>query len=356
MGNFTVAVYLRLMKGLVHAFPKEGARKKHILEKMLYMSEINKKNCLVTRMIFNKTKKYALHLHEGDTLAMDPRKIWGIDCFDIILGNPPFNSPKDPITRKGYGAKSLWESFVKKSLTMLRPDSGYLLFIHPPSWRKPRHELWPILSTKQIITLKCYFKKEGLKLFECATAVDYYLLKNTKLTKKTTVHALDKKTYHSDLRKWKFLPGAYFDEIYSLLGPPNTDIIFSSSFYDKRRAYMSNEKTKEHIFPIMYNMTQKGYGFIYSSKNRGHIGVPKVILSTGRFQYPYNDWKGEYGMSNICFGLPIRTEKEGDKIIKAINTPLFKEILKYTKWNTFQTDWRMFQYFRPDFWKTILKD
>ena len=43
--------------------------------------------------------------------------------------------------------------------------------------------------------------------------------------------------------------------------------------------------------------------------------------------------------------------EEGEKIVNAINCDKFKDILKYTKWSTFQTDWRMFKLFKKDFWK-----
>ena len=99
-----------------------------------------------------------------------------------------------------------------------------------------------------------------------------------------------------------------------------------------------------------------GLDYLYSkenNKNTNHF-IPKVILSFGRHQYPYNDYKGEYGMSCIIFGIPIDNKEEGDKIVSAINTDKFKEIIKYTKWNTFQTDWRMFKYFKKDFWKYFI--
>jgi hypothetical protein len=102
-------------------------------------------------------------------------------------------------------------------------------------------------------------------------------------------------------------------------------------------------------------MTKKnGLVFVYSNQNKGHFGVSKVILSFGRHQYPYNDWEGKYGMSHNCYGLEIQNKEEGDRIIKAINSKKFKEILKYTKWSTFQTDWRMFKYFKVDFWKEFM--
>ena len=30
--------------------------------------------------------------------------------------------------------------------------------------------------------------------------------------------------------------------------------------------------------------------------------------------------------------------------------------VKYTKWSTFQTDWRMFKEFKPDFWKSFINE
>ena len=49
MGGFIVNVYYRLMKGLKKEIKDEYKRKKHILENMLYMGEINKKNCYILK-------------------------------------------------------------------------------------------------------------------------------------------------------------------------------------------------------------------------------------------------------------------------------------------------------------------
>jgi len=48
-------------------------------------------------------------------------------------------------------------------------------------------------------------------------------------------------------------------------------------------------------------------------------------------------------MSQLTFGLPIKSHSEGDALVKA------------TKWGVFQTDWRMFKYFKPDFYKKYKK-
>ena len=59
-------------------------------------------------------------------------------------------------------------------------------------------------------------------------------------------------------------------------------------------------------------------------------------------------------MSQLTFGIPITSKKQGDDIVNAINTDAFKEIIKATKWGAFQTDYKMFKYFKPDFYKSFL--
>ena len=162
------------------------------------------------------------------------------------------------------------------------------------------------------------------------------------------------------------MPSGKINIIKKILG--KNKIIYSSSLYDTRRKYILQRKKKEikeeyykrckeqkYNYPIIHNMTKAyGNGYVYSYINKGHFGIKKVVLSFGRYQYPYNDYKGEYGMSQICYGLKIKNKKEGNNIVKAINSNKFKEVLKYTKWSTFQTDWRMFKYFKKDFWKEFI--
>jgi hypothetical protein len=91
MGNFPIAVYYKLMDGLQNKIPNESKRKKHIIEKQLYMGELNKKNCFVLKQIFNINNKYKLNLYEGDTLNINFKQTFKLDRFDIIIGNPPYN-------------------------------------------------------------------------------------------------------------------------------------------------------------------------------------------------------------------------------------------------------------------------
>jgi hypothetical protein len=131
-------------------------------------------------------------------------------------------------------------------------------------------------------------------------------------------------------------------------------VIHSYSSYDTRQAWVSKEKNDKFKYPVVHTLNNEGVGLVFSNtKDKGHFGQPKVLLTFGEFQYPVNDYKGQFGMSQIIFGLPISSKEEGDKIVQAINSDSFKEVLKYTKWNIFNTEWRMFNYMRRDFWKLL---
>ncbi len=125
MGNFPVAVYLKLIEGLKSQIPNDEDRKKHILENMLYMSELNKKNVFICHQIFNINNQYKLNLYEGDSLQLDIQKEFGITKFDIIIGNPPYNEEL-----KSTGAKALYNKFVEYYID----KCNLLCFVIPSRW------------------------------------------------------------------------------------------------------------------------------------------------------------------------------------------------------------------------------
>lgn len=123
IGNFMVCVYYRLMEGLQHEIPDEAERKKHIITEMLYMSEINKKNVHVSRLIFGDNA----NIHQGDTLVFNPIETWNIEKgqFDIVLGNPPYNTAH---TRAG--SSPLYNKFVEAYIN----TCTYMLYVIPARW------------------------------------------------------------------------------------------------------------------------------------------------------------------------------------------------------------------------------
>jgi hypothetical protein len=214
MGNFSVAVYLRLMEGLKQEIPNDDDRKEHILEKMIYMAELNKKNVFICRQIFDVNNYYCLNLYEGDALELDPDVEWSVEKFDVILGNPPFN--KGGIrshTGKQLGEKNetIWTKFVEKSLGLLKPN-GYLAFIHPLSWLKKSHSLHNEMIDRHIIWLKLWDNSQSKGIINADIPISLYIMKNIKNTDKKTTEI----TSILKRRNLKTTSVEYIDKKYSI--------------------------------------------------------------------------------------------------------------------------------------------
>ena len=125
MGNYPIAIYYKLMEGLKIKIPDYILRKKHIIEKQLFMGELNKKNCFVIKQIFNINNEFKLNLYEGDTLNIDLLQTFSKPKFDIIIGNPPYNEELTNV-----GAKPLYNKFIEYYIG----KSKLLSFIVPSRW------------------------------------------------------------------------------------------------------------------------------------------------------------------------------------------------------------------------------
>ena len=84
IGNFPVAIFLRLFEGLKEEIPDDEARRKHILENMLYMSELTASNVVVCKHIF-KGDKYKLNLYNGNSLELDTVKEWNVEKMMTMM-------------------------------------------------------------------------------------------------------------------------------------------------------------------------------------------------------------------------------------------------------------------------------
>jgi hypothetical protein len=343
------------MDGLKKKIKKKQARSKHIIENMLYMVELNPANVKICKKIFKNIDSNS---------KPNIQKISYFDFkpdfeFDIIMGNPPWNKSRED---GRFGGGVLWDKFILHAFKMLK-EKGYLCFITPSGWRGPGRysELWDMMSNKQILYIHVYTDMDAKRLFNILSRFDVYIIQNKPNSKKTLVIDEYDKKHRLDLKKFPFLPNYAYKEVFSILvgktdKSNGLDIIFDTVYHNQWK-HMSNFKKGRFKYPVIHGIKQKEIRFMYSSTNKkGHFGVPKVILSHNKEQYKYpelNDYRGLYGMSDGCFGIPIKSKKEGELILKAIHSPKFKKILAGAKWSIFQTPHQMFEYFKKDFHKIL---
>jgi len=375
IGNFCLVVYMRLMDGLSDAFPDPNARHEHILRNMITMVEINEDNVAHARDLFGSLANIRCADFLQDADAAD-----AADAADIIIGNPPFQTPRETARISSKGGQTLWDKFILKSLGILRRNLSsdadadverFLCFITPPAWRKPMspHGLWTMMTRTpcHLQYLHMIDKKTAIKDLCVQQRMDLFIIGVGGGSGVGTSHDLSCRiiTSKSDgnaeyilsPRDWPFLPNAEFESIKEILdpnGPHPLRVIYDRSAYGSDLPHMAPEyRAGEFIYPVVHTMTRQGLGLWYSNtktRGTGHFGKAKVILNFNEKLYPYLDYAGEYGMGQFSFGLPITSPVEGEAMVRALNSPRFQAIVRATKWGAYQTDRRMFEYFKDGWW------
>jgi len=332
------------------------------------MVELNPVNVRVCKKIFKMIDPKATpNIVKHDFLTFKGFK--GVDKFDVVMGNPPFQTEQNIKRKGGYGGKTLWDKFVIDSFKVLK-ENGFLSFIHPPDWRRGKaapdrdQEFWNNMINKQFIYLNINNAKDSKQYFNVNKRFDMYVLQNKTCNDSTIIIDELKERNNINLCRLPFIPNFNFKKINELLvnEKDGIPIIYSRSLYGNDKEWMSDKKIKDFKYPVIRTINKKGPVIWYSNKiqtdkqgNKLHFKQPKVICSIGSETYPINDHEGNYGMAEVCFGIPIKSKKEGDLIMRALNSERFiNEIINATVWSTYQTEWRMFKYFKPDFYKYFL--
>lgn len=349
IGNFPAIVIKRLMGGLKDFQSDPELRYKHILENMIYVCDIQSKNMFIYLLLFNPDNKYKMNFYKSSFLKddfEDKMLEWGVDNFDIIIGNPPYNKEHSD---KSSG-HSLWDNFVRHSLKCLRVN-GYLLFVHPPLWRKPisengkSNDLWKLItSDRQLVYLNIESREVGKKVFDASTRYDYYLIENANKYKNTIIIDEKNNKIELDLEKWDFLPNYNFGMIEKLLGVG--EILFERSAYGSDKKWVSKEENEIFKFKLIHTTPKNGVRYLYSSiNNKGLFGIPKVIFGDGgTINDVVIDFEGNYGMSEHSMGIPIESLEQGIKLKDYLLSSEFKNILSACSWSNYQIDWRLFKY------------
>jgi hypothetical protein len=341
-GGFLIDIVDRFMEGLKNTLPDEEVRYRVVVEECLYFSDVNPKNIYLCKLLVDPFEKYELNYNEGNTLEVDIQEKWGIDGFDAVIGNPPYQPPS--FNKKG--GKSIWDVFVKYSIDILK-ENGLLLYVHPALWRKPNNKMRDVMFNKQIHYLSIHNKVEGGKVFGAVTRYDYYLMENTEPVKKTRVCFEDKKL-HSILinPELPFIPNygwPIFDKIIKKLNNDGIDLMGDSDCHTMR-GHVSKIKKDGYNYKLLNSISKtKGKTYCYSSRAHKNQFKKKVIFSNGESIVPFYD-DGKLGVTQGGLYILVDTDVIGKKMVQYLNTNVIKFVVKSTKWSNFETNKQIFKY------------
>ncbi len=329
MGNFPIAIYYRLMNGLKEIYPDDSERKHHILTKMIYMIELNKKNCFLTKQIFGENEDLKLNLIEGDSL----KESFDIPHFDIIIGNPPYNKKQ---TDRGE-LPPIYHEFVLKYITKCK----YLSFVIPSRWfsgGKPELNKFRVemLKRRDIRYIKHYSNEKEVfgNSVEIKGGVNYFLkdstyngdcLFNDKPINLSKYDILVEDKYNSILSKIIHLPSitSIFKNRYFKIETNDTNLCDDTSLV---RCYVSSKMSNQRIKYIHKNYIKEEYNFW------------KVITTTGTHGaysgFGYITILNPTEIHNTSYvSFEVKTEEEAESLVSYLKCKLTNLLLSIRKNN-----------------------
>jgi len=349
-GYFTIGIFNRLFKGLKVIKNKEK-RRNHIIKEMLFINEINNDYIINLKNIFGEKS----NITNFDFLKQKFQQ------FDFIVGNPPYNSYE---FKNQSNYNSMWQTFTKKSIESLRPG-GFLCYIMPSIWMKKSHVFFDYMlefDIQKIFTLNTLETKKEFH-GEAQVPTCYFLLKNTKNTKKTKIYDQINKKYIRFVPNNTSLPLNTVSIIkklqkyvkkYGCLKVEKTNIRPERV----KKLTLSNDNTNNCIYPNIYTckLTKiKPYLDIkYSNIKLPYYGEKKIVLAHKMYGFPYYDKDGIYG---ICgrdnFVILNKSDYEFVRLKQFLSSKLFLSLTETTRYRMTYLEKVLFD-FIPDI--TKIKD
>jgi tRNA1(Val) A37 N6-methylase TrmN6 len=313
LGYFTMKLFERLNSGLLDRLPRESERKKHIIEHMLHMVEIKESSVKILREMFGPKA----NIIQGDFLQSQAQAQAQVQ-YDMIIGNPPYNSngqkavptANHPGTGQGTGqGGAIWPKFIKKSLAILKAQTGQLCLIVPALWLKPdKAGIHQLLTQYKIHKLHCLTSTESNQLFHgsAQTPTVYFHLTKTPTDMRMAIYDKARALYVPytyQLGQPLPLYGAHIvqklqkwvDEVGHLTvlktNMPSVNAKFSEIPYEANYPYSNIVScTLEGLTPTLT--------LNYSDQPQAFRGIKKLVLAHKMYGFPYFDQEGVYGLSN----------------------------------------------------------
>ena len=327
-GPYPIVVICKLMTGLKDWEPDDEKRYKHIVENMIHVCELQPKNMFVYMCVTDPFDTYRLNIYTGSFLEegfnYHMKNVWGIEKFDIVMGNPPYNNGTKSVS------EALWIKFIKKAVNI----SNYVLMITPKTWCNLNSnsfdkQLYNIFkSYTRYVNIsddisKTHFKGVG-------STFSYYLLDISKNDYIFELESNDGK-FELDYDNIKFIPQIFNNTTLSILNKTiwSNDKKIDGSFKEIT-GFRKGGKNITDIGTYKVSNTSAQYSkniWLYSDTIQEISRQPKVIFSDSGYNKPYFD-KGEINLGHHSRAFFVKDENESKYLINFLNSDLVKFLSK----------------------------
>ena len=309
IGNFPLVLFFWLMDRL--DIPNKA---KHIIEKMIFIVEINPDNVAICKKIFKSICPTATpNIYQGDFLTLDPTTLsW--PTFDVIIGNPPYNIGGTGLE----GSKRTHIAFTEVALRLLTPR-GYLSYICPPSYRESGTHMNQLFHGR-FHFIKIYGAQETFSLFHIQGRVDCFVFQKGLHGKGNGTTVLDDEynvvsTVTLDLNR--HIPNfgfSIFEKMYNKVDTlGHIDAFRNTEMSSVKADTFGCGRNK-----VLHLIVEKGKRVFKTLKKHTLASTPKILVNGLGVPYVYHD-KGEYGPSQS----PVIILKPSKNIVNLLQSPFF---------------------------------
>jgi len=340
IGNFPLVAYEKLMAGLprTKGLKTDEERRRHILENMLYMVELNGNNVRLMKKIFGGDK-YRLNIVKGDFLEDKTQEklhqILGTNelKFDFVMGNPPFQETGESGERKALN-HNLYSKFVLRSHQILRED-GFIDMITPTSFGAPNNEMFQLLRGNDLLYIDTNIKQRFFS--SIGSTFCYFILKNTRRQSSKLICNDVEITMNKS--RLICLPNVINKESLSILNKffklnNNFKFIYNSQLHRTGKTEMLSD-TKTAVFKYPVKHTSIRTSTIYSDRKTNH-DMKKILVSiSGTPDFMYN--AGQFGTTQGTLYHETHASDDINQMLYILNSKLYKYVLKIAKWSGFNS-------------------
>ena len=366
-GQFARAIVERLMKSLACIIPNEKKRHLHITSNMLTLVE-----CDTSHHTVLETHGLLECTIWDDFLNHD----FGIQQFDVIIGNPPYHGiqrkkvPTQQTRSKTTDGITLWTHFVVKSIDLLCAG-GYLSMIVPSIWMKPdKAGIYNLLLQQDNIYLYTRDNTETNILFHYQAqtpSVTFMLQKTPNDVIKThllsynesvirNVHLYD--VIYNNYIPYTFCHGApiplcypsIFNRLQRLCNTYGSlePFVTKTASPHPKYACISQETyntlslvERDSLYPNIHSCTLTKRTPIlkktYSEFPLAFAGLRKIVCAHKMHGFPYYDHDGIYGISSrdnyvIILPEPFDTVSHYFTLVQILSTPFVRNLFVATRY------------------------
>lgn len=306
---------------IVNKFYSNNIEMETIVKDCLFMNDINPTNISIVKEILGRDD---INITCEDVLK-SPLK----ECFDAVIMNPPYNTPKT--SSRGQGS-NLYLKFLKSSLDWVK-EGGYVCMIIPAGWRRPYTKrsinkgiFQLVCNENQLVYCSMYGRNRLKKTWKADLSVDILLIKKEKPTLPTTIVDIDGVEHQLRLDNVKWLPNGSFTKVFEYFSQEeDEEARVAETKYGKENS--RKEQTEEFKYPVI---NSGGNDILYM--NRPPIYNDGIILYIDRSAGRTNmrvEIKNGGSITTNCVGRKCKTMEEAERIRDFLMSPTYSSIRRF---------------------------